>query len=79
MLSEDTSDVEVLREAVPPEDTSGSVPPAEEPILRVARVGEFDAARASELASPYRMTISKPQGASSGLSLLLRRKTARWP
>jgi len=47
MLPEDTSDVEVLREAVPPRGISGSAPSAEEPVLGVARVGELGAATGS--------------------------------
>ena len=40
----------------------------------MARVGEVSAAaESSELASPSLMTAAEPQGASSGLSLLLRR------
>ena len=44
MPPEDTFNVIVLGEAVPPKDTFGSVPPAEEPILEMARVGEVGAA-----------------------------------
>ena len=32
------SEIEVLGEMMPPEDTSGSVPPAEEHVFKVARV-----------------------------------------
>ena len=39
MPLEDISEIEVFGEAVPPEDTSASVPPTEEPVLRVTRVG----------------------------------------
>ena len=50
MLLEDTSSVEVLGETMPPEDTSRSVPLAEDIVFGVTRVGEVDVvARASEL------------------------------
>ena len=50
------------------------VPPTEEPALIVTKVGEVSIAiEISRLASPSVITATKPQGASSGLSLLLRR------
>jgi len=72
MPPEDTSEMEVLGEAVPPEDTSRFVPPTEERALGVTEVGEVGAATETlGLASPSLITALKPQEASSGLSLLL--------
>ena len=78
MLPLDTFEIEVLGETVPPEDISGSLPPTEELVLGVTRVGEVGAtAGLSELACPSLMMAPVPQGVSSGLSLLLRRETTR--
>jgi len=67
-----TSEIKVLGETVPPEDTSESCPRLA--LLRVTRVGKVGATVGnSELASLYLMTTLEPQKASSWLSLLLRR------
>ena len=47
MLPEDTFDVEGLEETVSLEDTSRSVPPAEEPVLRAVRIGVVGATAGS--------------------------------
>ena len=63
---------------MPVENTSESMLLVEEPILRVARVGEVSVAvGSSELASSSLMTTAEPQGASSELSLLLRRRGSK--
>ena len=66
--------IEVLGEVMPSKGTSRSVLPTEDPVLGVTRVGKvFAVVGSSELAFPSLMTAPKLQGASSGLSLLLRR------
>ena len=51
---------------MPPEDTSGSVPPAEEPVLGVTRVSEVGAAAGS---SELKRRDSELHAASKGLEV----------
>ena len=85
LIPDPSSEIEILRVAVPPEDISEFVPSTEDPAvvvphfkllsrLRVTKVGEVGTAvRPSGFASPSLIITLAPQRASSGLILLLRR------